>query len=104
MSTKAEDVRAESQKKGPSKKKTRKLAQRKPKKAHAPPIAAGKKARVAKESSAPGKRPSRKSTRGSANRAKSDSTLEIHAEAKKNAPTARARSAKVKAKRTRGAS
>lgn len=103
MSTKAEDAHARTQKKGPSRKKTKKLAQRKPKKDHAPSVAAGRKATVAQEPArAAGKRPSRKSTRASANRSKGDAPLQIHAETAKNSPTERARSAKTKTTRTRG--
>lgn len=102
MATKAEDVRASAQKKGPSKKKAKKLVQRKPKRSHAEPVAAGRKATYAKETTAKGKRPSRKSTRASANRAKADSTIEIRSELAKNAPTERARSVKRKARHPRG--
>lgn len=101
MATKADQARAGAQKKGPSKKKAKKVAQRKPRKAHAEPIAAGRKATVAKEQTK-GKRPSRKSTRASANRAKADSALEIRSELAKNAPTERARSDERKGTKVRG--
>jgi hypothetical protein len=102
MATKADKVHAEEIKKPVKAKKARKLAQRKPKHSEAEPIAAGKKATVAKEETAKGKRPSRKSTRKSANRGKSDSNLTLRSERAKNAPTARAREAKGKAVKTRG--
>lgn len=101
MATKADSARAEKQKKGPNTKKTRKLAQRKPKRAAAEPIAAGKKATAAKEAHAEGKRPSRKSTRASANRGKQDTNLTLRSERKKSSPKERAASAEGKATRAR---
>ncbi len=55
---------------------------------------AAKKASYALETHAPGKRPSRKSTRGSANHAKSDSNFELRAERASRSPTRRARGGK----------
>jgi hypothetical protein len=72
MSTRAEKVRAARERKGPRPKKARKLAQRKPKVHHEPVRVAKNKAAYAKEDTAPGQRPSRKSTRTDSNRIKHD--------------------------------
>lgn len=107
MATKAEQVRAENEKKGVNPKRAKKAAQKKPAKTNdvaKESKATGKKATVAKETTAPGKRPSRKSTRSSANRAKPDTNLILRQERAKRAPTATARSEKAKASRARGKS
>ena len=59
--------------------------------------AAGEKASYAQEPApAKGKRPSRKSTRKSANRAKADTNLTLRASRAKRAPTEQARASKRK--------
>ena len=106
MATKAEQARAEEAKKGTKPKRARKLARRKSdaeKHMHHEPKAAGKKATYEKEPApAPGKRPSRKSTRGGANRSKPDTNLNLRSERAKSSPKARARASKSKATTTRG--
>jgi hypothetical protein len=102
MATKSERVKAEEQKKGTKPKRARKLARRKTdaeKHEHHESTAAGKKATYAKEPApAKGKRPSRKSTRASANRAKADTNLNLRSERAKSSPKARASASKAKAK------
>jgi hypothetical protein len=108
MATRAEQEHANAQKKGMS---------RKAKKRHAAKVAktekkgpahartrAGKKATVALEQGKKEGRPSRKSTRASANRSKAEATLEIREEIQKGTPTNLARKAGAKAKRVRGSS
>lgn len=108
MATKAEQARAESAKKGPNPKRVKKAAQKKPAKAKGVGTepnenrAAGRKATFAKETTAPGKRPSRKSTRSSANRAKPDTNLTLRSERAKRAPSDAAATAKARATRPRG--
>ncbi len=104
MATKAEQTRAEAEKKGPNPKKAKKAAQKKTaKKAGASTNKkAGKKATFAKETTAPGKRPSRKSTRSSANRSKPDTNLTLRSERAKRAPENAAATAKARATRPRG--
>jgi hypothetical protein len=60
------------------------------------------KATHALEDTAPGKRPSRESTRASSNRAKPDAGFELTEEARKGAPRVRAGAARAKATRVRG--
>jgi len=106
MATRAERYRASverERKKSPGRK--RRVSVRKPKKsawAHEKHHA-GVKATHAYEPTAPGTRPSRESTRGSANRAKPDSGYEITQETRFGAPESRARKARAKATRVRGA-
>ncbi len=57
-------------------------------------VHAGKKATVALEPRSPGARPSRKSSRKSANRAKADTNIELRGERAKATPTARYRAGK----------
>lgn len=57
-------------------------------------VHAGKKATFAFEPHTPGARPSRKSTRGSANRARSDTNIELRSERTKATPTSRYRGGK----------
>lgn len=103
MATKAQQAHAEAEKKGPNPKRVKKASQKKTaKKAANPNKAAGKKATFAKETTAPGKRPSRKSTRSSANRAKPDTNLVLRSERAKRAPEDAARSTKARATRPRG--
>lgn len=99
MATRAETFRAGSERTGTGKK----TSARKPKKgtwskdkAHA-----GKKATHALEAARIG-RPSRESTRKSANRSKPDAARNITEEVKYGAPTARARRSGVKTTRVRG--
>ena len=63
---------------------------------------AADKATHALERTEPGKRPSRKSTRSSANRAKADAAFNITEETRKGSPAAKARRARAKGKRVRG--
>src|SRR5450631_127454 len=63
---------------------------------------AGKKATHALEKPVKGKRPSRKSTRKSANRSKPDATFNLQEEQRKTSPTARFRKADARASRVRG--
>ena len=102
MATKAEQYRSEEQRKGGSHHKSEK----KPKKAawgkekhHA-----GVKATHALEDTAPGKRPSRESTRASSNRAKPDAAFNLTEEVRKGAPRARAGAARAKRTKVRGGS
>jgi hypothetical protein len=97
MATRAETFRAGAQRTG----KGKKTSVKKPKKAawghdkgHA-----GRKATRALEASA--RRPSRESTRASANRVKSDAPFNITEETRKGAPEARARRAVAQARRVR---
>jgi hypothetical protein len=112
MATRAEQLKAQQQRKGPNPKEQRKLAAKKAKAEHkkereaqkTPRNAsrkAGKGATVTLEPTPEGKRPSRKSTRSSANRGRPDTGKLIHAEQAKNAPATRASVAKAKAKRVR---
>jgi hypothetical protein len=100
MATRAETFRAGTQRTGQGKK----TSVKKPKKAawshdkgHA-----GRKATHALEVSA--KRPSRESTRASANRVKADAAMNITEEVRQGGPEARARRALVQTRRVRGAS
>lgn len=106
MATKSERVKAEEAKKGTKPKRARKLARRKTdaeKHQHHEPIAAGKKATYEKEPArAPGKRPSRKSTRPGANRSKPDTNVNLRSERAKSSPKARARASKAKGTVARG--
>ncbi|HEY8090760.1 MAG TPA: hypothetical protein VIF09_23020 [Polyangiaceae bacterium] len=102
MATKAEQFHSDEQRKGQrgkaraSKKKAKSSAWSR-KSAHA-----GSKATRAMEETAPGKRPSRESTRGSANRAKADSAMNLTEEKRKGSPENRARKARVKGVKVRG--
>jgi hypothetical protein len=114
MATRAEQLKAEQQKKGPKPKVQKKLAAKKAKgehkkeriakgEPHNAGAKAGKGATAALEPKpAAKKRPSRKSTRKSANRGRQDSNQILHAENATNASSTRASLAKVKAKRVRG--
>jgi hypothetical protein len=98
MATRAETFRAGSARTGAGKKTSVKKSKKSAwshDKAHA-----GKKATHALEVSVG--RPSRESTRGSANRAKADSAMNITEGVRKGAPEARARRSKAKATRVRG--
>jgi hypothetical protein len=61
-----------------------------------------KKATYALETTAEGQRPSRKSSRKSANRAKADATFNIVEELRKNSPASRFRKSRARAARVRG--
>ena len=104
MATKAEQARSETERthgKGPHKSH---VSKKKPKKAawsHEKAHAASK-ATHALEETAPGKRPSRESTRGSANRAKPDSAFNLTEQAKKGSPTNRARKSRASVAKVRG--
>jgi hypothetical protein len=104
MATKAEQFRSQESKHGPRPKartsrKKAKSSEWSRKSAHA-----GSKATRAFEEAAPGKRPSRESTRGSANRAKADAALNVTEETRKGSPQNRARKQRVKNQRVRGSS
>jgi hypothetical protein len=102
MATRAEQFHSDEQRKGGNHHK----AEKKPKKAawkhekhHA-----GVKATHALEDTAPGKRPSRESTRASSNRAKPDAPFNLTEETKKGAPRVRATKARAKRTKVRGGS
>ena len=101
MATKAEQFHSSSQRTGHPKRTSAKKP-RKGKWSH-DKAHAGSKATHALEAPTEG-RPSRESTRGSANRAKADASMNINEENRKGAPKARAQRASVKAKRVRGSS
>jgi hypothetical protein len=104
MATRAEQFRAETQRRSS-------VPKKKAKRSPAPPRAKGtarsvqhaaKKASYALESSAPDGRRSRKSTRGSANRMKTDSALNIRESLIKGSPEAKFRKARAQGVRVRG--
>jgi hypothetical protein len=106
MATRAEQIRANQARKGPSPKakkrhanKMAKLAKKGPRHANK---TAGRKASFALEAGVSHGRPSRKSTRASANRSKEDSTLEIREEFVKTSPTNRMRKSRAKTLKVRG--
>jgi hypothetical protein len=105
MATRAEQFRAETQRRSSVPKKKAKLSPGPPrtKKGTARSVQhAAKKASYALESSAPDGRRSRKSTRGSANRMKPDSPLNIRESLVKGSPEAKARKARAQSVRVRG--
>ncbi len=100
MPTRSEQFHADAQR-HPSKKSKKKAAAHAAKKSRVKRklkahdnARAGKKATVALEPKKAGARPSRKSTRASANRAKYDSAIEIRSEHAKATPTSRYRGGK----------
>lgn len=100
MATRAEQAHDETQRAQAKAKRTKKAAAKKA------PRAKGrthlsKKATVALEAPRPG-RPSRKSTRKSANRSKTDSNFNLRESMTKGSPEARARRSKVRASKARG--
>lgn len=105
MATKSEKVHAEEQRHGPTPKARKRAAAKKPRadKLGAPHEnkKAGRKASYAAEAPPKTGRPSRKSTRKSANRSKPDSNLNLREERKKTAPDARFRKARAKATRSK---
>ncbi len=106
MATRAERYKSEEQRANGGPKKGAHVAKKKPKKAawsHEKGHAAGKTSHAI-EATAPGKRPSRESTRGGANHAKPDSTLDRAEQAKKGTPTNRARKSRAVGTKVRGSS
>ncbi|HXN33769.1 MAG TPA: hypothetical protein VN894_17995 [Polyangiaceae bacterium] len=104
MATKAERLRSEDQRTNGKGQHKSRASEKKPKKAawsHDKAHAASK-ATHALEDTAPGKRPSRESTRGSANRAKADAAFNVTEETKKGAPTNRARKSRANVLKVRG--
>jgi hypothetical protein len=101
MATKAEQFRSSEQRSG----KPKRTSTKKPKKAawSKDKAHAGSKATHAKEPARAG-RPSRESTRGSANRSKADSARNITEEVRQGAPSSRARRSSAKSKKVRGSS
>ncbi len=105
MSTKSEQYRAEEQRKGPATAKRNRSGSKPgvaPAKRSRSKTRAGKKATYAYEPTQAGKRPSRKSSRKSANRSKPDAAFNIGEEIAKTRPTARFRKDRAKATKTRG--
>jgi hypothetical protein len=100
MATRAEEYRSTQQRT----RRPGRVSTKKPKKAawDKDKSHAAAKATHALEPTNPGKRPSRKSTRSSANRAKADAAFNITEETHKGAPSARARKSRAKGKRVRG--
>ena len=103
MATRAEQMRSDEQRARGRRRRGR-VSKKKPKKAlwgrdkgHA-----RSKATHALEDTAPGKRPSRESTRSSSNRAKPDSAFNLTEATKKGAPSSRARSARARRVKVRG--
>jgi hypothetical protein len=104
MATKAEQWKSEEERTHGTGKHKSHVAEKKPKKAtwsHDKHHAATK-ATHALEEVAPGTRPSRESTRGSANRNKSDAAANLTEQSKKGAPTNRARKSRVAGAKVRG--
>jgi hypothetical protein len=100
MPTRSEQFRANEQRHASKKSKkkatehaTKKSRVKRKAKAHEN-VRAGKKATFALEPKKPGARPSRKSSRKSANRAKFDTNIELRGERTKATPTARYRGGK----------
>ena len=102
MATKAEEFRSRDIKRGP--KQEGRTSRRKAKSGEWSRKSrhAGSKATRAFEETAPGRRPSRESTRSSANRAKADSALNVTEETRKASPENRARKSRAKNARVRG--
>ncbi len=106
MATKAEQSRSSAERTHGAGRHKSHVSAKKPKKvawSHDKPRA-GSKATRALEDTAPGKRPSRTSTRGSSNRSKADSALNVTEEVRKGAPTNRARKSHAKTVKVRGSS
>jgi hypothetical protein len=104
MATKAQQARSEEQRAHHASRPEPAVAKKKPKKrawsrakAHA-----ASKATYAFEPTAPGKRPSRKSTRSGANRARPDSAFNLTEQLRKGAPANRARRSGTTAGKVRG--
>jgi len=106
MATRAEQARSDEQRTHGAGRHKPRVPKKKPKKAdwsHDKAHAASKATRSL-EDTAPGARPSRASTRGSSNRAKADSALNVTEETRKGAPTNRARKSRAKGVKVRGSS
>jgi hypothetical protein len=103
MATRAEQFRSEENVRAHGRKQPRKK-QRKPKKADWSPESkhAGVKATRALEAAPRGKRPSRESTRSSANRAKPDAAMNLTEEKTRGSPENRAVRSRAKATKVRG--
>ncbi len=104
MATRAEQARSEEQRKHGTGRSKPRVSRRKPKKAawsHDKAHAASK-ATHALEDTAPGKRPSRESTRGSANRDKADTAFNLTEQTRKGSPENRARKARARVVKVRG--
>jgi hypothetical protein len=106
MATRSEQFRANEERKHSQRKPPTAPTARRPK----PSVTASqrteharKKATYALEVTPPGQRPTRKSTRSSANRAKPDATFNILESLVKGSPEARFRKARARGKRVRGA-
>ncbi len=100
MATRSEQFRAQAQRHA-SKKSKKKAAEHVAKKSRAKRktkahenVRAGRKATVALEPRSPNARPSRKSSRASANRMKYDTNIELRSERAKSTPESRYRSGK----------
>jgi hypothetical protein len=104
MATKAEQWKSEEERKHGTGNKKPRVSKKKPKKAawsHDKHHAATK-ATHAFEEGTPGKRPSRESTRGSANHSKADAAANLTEQARKSAPTNRARKSRAAGAKVRG--
>lgn len=104
MATKAEQWKSEEQRTHVAGNKKSHVATKKPKKAtwsHDKEHAATK-ATHALEDTKPGERPSRESTRGSANHVKSDTAFNLTEQTKKSSPTNRARKSRAVGTKVRG--
>lgn len=106
MSTRAEREQADQQRRGPTSKATKRAAARKRRAgklgAVHPTEHAGRKASYATEAPSRKGKASRKSTRGSANHAKSDTNFNLGEEMVKGSPESRFRKSRAKAARVRG--
>ena len=104
MATRAQQARSDEQRTHGAGRHKSHVSKRKPRKgawSHDKAHAASK-ATHALEDTAMGKRPSRESTRGSSNRAKADSAMNVTEETRKGSPTNRARKSRATAVRVRG--
>jgi hypothetical protein len=102
MATRAEQFRTLESKRGPRPKARTSKRRAKSSEWSSASAHAGSKATRALEQFAPGTRPSRESTRSSANRAKADAALNITEETRKGSPENRARQLRAKGVRVRG--
>jgi hypothetical protein len=105
MAPRSEQFHAEQERLAREKKakRAKRARAKKDEKAHAKTRTEGKATYAREENAAPGKRPSRKSTRKSANRAKPDASLSRVEAAKKGSPDAKFRKGKAAIDRVRGA-
>ena len=104
MATRAEQARSDSQRTHGVGRHKSHVSQKRPKKAawsHDKQHAASK-ATHALEDTEPGRRPSRESTRGSSNRAKADSAMNVTEEKRKGSPSNRARMSRARTVKVRG--